>query len=193
VAEKPVYYSEIRARLEKKYSAQVIAGAEADDALAIRMMEQHDPDEVVCCSIDKDLRQVPGRHYSWVKDEMFYIAHDDGLKLLFQQALSGDATDNIRGIPGIGTKRAQGLLAECVTWPEHCDKALSVYLENGLTEEDFIECFNLVYLCRTQEELLNAQQAAAKGSPGISPWTAEGSKERVYFMSTKDFSTGGSA
>ena len=77
-AEKPFHYYNIRAYLES-LGAVMIHGMEADDALAIRQMEDYwmffgskdnaEQHSRVCktviCTRDKDLRQVPGWHYGW--------------------------------------------------------------------------------------------------------------------------------
>jgi 5'-3' exonuclease len=64
-------------------------------------------------SIDKDLLQVPGMHYNWVRDEKILVTPEVGLRKLYQQVLTGDGTDNIPGIYGIGDVKARKLIAAC--------------------------------------------------------------------------------
>jgi hypothetical protein len=74
---------------------------EADDLLGINQTK-----DTIICTIDKDLRQVPGQHYNFVKDEIFTVNLQEGLLWFYTQMLTGDASDNISGIRGIGLKKA---------------------------------------------------------------------------------------
>jgi len=63
-ADKPFHYANMRAYLTFSHNAVVVDGMEADDAMAIAQTD--DPSSAtVICSRDKDLRIVPGWHYSW--------------------------------------------------------------------------------------------------------------------------------
>lgn len=102
--QKPAYYEDIRARLVKRWGAYEVQGAEADDEIAIHLTENKN---AISCSIDKDLRQVPGKHLNWLKEPSpVQVSQEDADHWLFCQALAGDPTDNIPGIPKIGTKTA---------------------------------------------------------------------------------------
>ena len=83
-------------------------GYEADDALGIN----YEPGDIIA-SIDKDLLQIPGVHYNFVKDLELDIDEWDGLYTFYRQVLTGDSTDNIPGIRGIGPKKADAILAGC--------------------------------------------------------------------------------
>lgn len=114
--DKPLYYNEVREYLTKHYNTHVVSSVEADDALAI--MQTDLKEDTVIVSIDKDLLQVPGKHYNWVQDDRTLILPGVGYHKLFMQVLSGDATDNIPGIRGIGTATARKLLRETPDIPE---------------------------------------------------------------------------
>jgi 5'-3' exonuclease len=105
---KPVHYGFIRRYLANVVKFNVVNDFEADDALAIRATEHRD--SVVICSIDKDLRQVPGWHYNFVTKTLDYVDDDEGLYNFYTQILTGDRTDNIPGIPGIGPIKANRIL-----------------------------------------------------------------------------------
>ena len=45
---------------------------------------------------------VPGYHYNFVKEEGRFITEEAGLLLFQKQMVTGDATDNIPGVPGCG-------------------------------------------------------------------------------------------
>jgi len=124
--EKPPKYQMLRDYLMDTYSDRVsmVEGMEADDALAIyqykRMFswpigELMNFEELkagcntIICTIDKDLEMVPGWHYKWSKGNTeetppFFITEIEGLRFFYKQLLTGDMTDNIRGLYGVSTK-----------------------------------------------------------------------------------------
>lgn len=61
-------------------------------------------------TIDKDMDQIPGLHYHWVKDEEYVMTPPEAAKCLARQCITGDMTDNIRGIQGIGPQKAEDYL-----------------------------------------------------------------------------------
>jgi DNA polymerase-1 len=108
---RPRHLQAIREHLCRYYNAQVTDGIEADDALGI---DQCRDEELTCIvSLDKDMKMVPGHHYSWefggtsstgkkwVKDAEFVtVTPLQGLRHLYFQAIMGDQADNIFGYDG---------------------------------------------------------------------------------------------
>lgn len=117
-APKPWHYDDIRKYLIEHYGAVEYSSIEADDALALAMN-----DHTILCSIDKDLLQVPGHHYNWVLNQKILITPDVGKKKLALQAITGDSTDNIPGVKGIGPVLARRALADVEDY-----EAASLYL-----------------------------------------------------------------
>lgn len=103
--DKPVHYQVIRDYLVSRYSATVIEGMEADDALALSQTE-----DTAIATIDKDLLMVPGKHYNYVKEEWKEVTEEWGHRFFHHQMLTGDKVDNIIGLKGIGPKKADKLL-----------------------------------------------------------------------------------
>lgn len=95
----PIYRQEANSYLVTTYGARVTDGIEADDALGIAATSDHD---TIICSLDKDLKQVPGNHYNWRKNEFDFVTPVDGLRSLYRSFLIGDTSDNIVGIRGLG-------------------------------------------------------------------------------------------
>lgn len=99
-----------------------LPGFEADDILATLVQRLAGPDlDVFLVSRDKDLDQLLRPHvalYDPMKDEL--ITHDRLLELkgwtpqqaVEAQILTGDSTDNVPGVPGIGPKTAAKLLQQ---------------------------------------------------------------------------------
>lgn len=89
-------------------------GMEADDLVAIWAYEQMEEGfEPVIAGIDKDLLQIPGWHYNFVKkEEPRFVDADQANMYLMLQCLTGDKADNIPGIQGIGPKKAEKILKD---------------------------------------------------------------------------------
>lgn len=110
----PKHYDTIKEHLVKEWGARFAYGMEADDALGMAQMASihYDNPEVpfdlrtTICSIDKDLLQIPGLHYNFVKKEWQTIKEWDGLKWFYKQILIGDVSDNVPGCKGIGPVKA---------------------------------------------------------------------------------------
>ncbi len=125
---KPYHFDNITAYMKGVMDHEVVTGIEADDAMAIESTLR--PQDTVICSRDKDLRQVPGRIYSWelgkqpsfgpkvistigsiqLSDNRKKVT-GDGFTFFCAQLLMGDGVDNIPGLAGCGPVRAYDLLA----------------------------------------------------------------------------------
>ena len=95
----PQYRAEANAYLVTEYGGKVTDGYEADDAIGISATRHSDS---IICSIDKDLKQIPGNHYNWRKNEFDTVSAVDGLRNFWRSVLTGDRVDNIIGVGGIG-------------------------------------------------------------------------------------------
>jgi len=99
-----------------------LAGFEADDVIATYARQARERgDEVVIVSSDKDLMQLVGNGVSMLDPikqrpigeaevvEKFGVPPG---KVVDVQALAGDSTDNVPGVPGIGVKTAAQLITD---------------------------------------------------------------------------------
>ena len=142
--EKPVWLERIRQYLIATFNAEVIDGQEADDALGIAQQ----PNDTVICSIDKDLLQVPGHHYNFVKDERIFISNFNGIYNFYMQCLTGDRADNIKGIEGIGPKKAEKILYGRTNEKEMFDAVRDAYSN----DEEFLMNARVLYIRRQPNE-----------------------------------------
>ena len=109
---KPKHYRAIRAYLQEHYDAEVVYEIEADDALGIHQsggLFRHN-DQTVIISIDKDLKQIPGNHYNFVKLEASFVTPEEGLRHFYTQLLTGDSSDNVKGVWKCGPVKAAKIL-----------------------------------------------------------------------------------
>lgn len=95
----PIYRQEANAYLVQTFGARVTDGIEADDAIGIAGTRSSD---TIICSIDKDLKQIPGNHYNWRKNEFTFVTPMDALRNFYRSFLIGDTADNIIGVRGLG-------------------------------------------------------------------------------------------
>ena len=95
---KPTYLEDCRELLVTQYSANIVNGHEADDALGIAQTKYDGASRI--CSLDKDLLMVPGQHFNWVNQEFKLVSPLDGLRCFYKQLILGDKSDNIPGYDG---------------------------------------------------------------------------------------------
>ena len=122
---RPTHWQAVRDFLVTQHRAIICNGYEADDEMGIQQ------DKVglstVICSIDKDLKQIPGRHYNFVKKEACEVTKEEGLRFLYLQSLIGDRSDNIFGVEGIGPVKAKRALEGLFTEQEWYDTCRELY------------------------------------------------------------------
>jgi len=94
-----------------------VDGMEADDAVSIAAKYfKNDFDEIIVAACDKDLKQIPNvTFYNYQKHTTEFISEFTGAFNLAVQLLTGDQTDCVKGLDGIGPKKAEKLLGECTT------------------------------------------------------------------------------
>ena len=146
-AKRPVHYQAIRNHLQR-LGAELVEGEEADDAVAIEATKTGG----WIVSIDKDLDQVAGWHYNFVKHEEYYVTEEEGLRNFYTQVLTGDRIDNIIGLKGIGPKKAEKILDGCKTEKELYEACVKAYSDAGLTQGRMLETGTLLWLRRVPNQ-----------------------------------------
>lgn len=141
--EKPAHYDAVKRRLVERYNAVTVDGMEVDDKLSIEQWQDYiawynatggDPEvgPLTCIvTLDKDLDMVPGWHYNWVKGEKYFITEEEGDVNFYIQLLTGDRTDNIHGLSGIGPVTAKKLLDGAGNPVERYKRCVDTYREAG--------------------------------------------------------------
>lgn len=115
--EKPYHWEAVRQHLIDNWNAEVQVGIEADDRLGIEQYKtavsngiggEADAWTTVICSRDKDLHMIPGWHYSWPagkqQERLWFQDETNAIRCFYRQLLTGDTTDNILGLYGVGGK-----------------------------------------------------------------------------------------
>lgn len=120
---RPKWLQSVREYLVLQWQADMTDGYEADDAIGIKMTElQQLGLSPICCSLDKDLLQIPGKHYNFVKEELIDVNEHNALVNFYSQLLLGDRSDNIPGFDGMARVKPT---KEITKWIVHLQAALT--------------------------------------------------------------------
>ena len=137
---KPMVLSALRDHAKSLPTARWAPGLEADDIMGV--LATGAPPGIIC-TIDKDLKGVPGLHYNFNKVatdptntfKVVEITDEQATQWHLIQSIAGDHTDGYGGCPGMGPKKAQAWLEKYgYSW----ESVVSAYVKCGLTEYDAI-------------------------------------------------------
>lgn len=103
---KPLAYWDVIDRVKEKYETKMLPNLEADDTMGL--MHTKYPDEYILWTLDKDLKQIPGRHL--IDDEVVVRTEADGDFFFWFQVIAGDKVDGYDGCPSIGNERAEKIV-----------------------------------------------------------------------------------
>lgn len=155
------YLSTLKYYLIEQYGAQYFSGIEADDMIAftVEKFKEEEKLNYIICTIDKDVsKQISGNNFNYKKFQKSYTSPIEAFKFLFKQCLTGDSTDNIKGINGIGEVKASNIVNSNETKQELISAVLKEYLRKyniGEAIFNFQKTFRQIYLLRTEEDFIN--------------------------------------
>jgi DNA polymerase-1 len=132
---RPMHLARLRDWAKDEFNVHIYPSLEGDDVLGI--LSTKDPDTFVY-SADKDMRTLPAN--LWAQDDGFVYQNDERIAdwYFMMQTLTGDPTDNYKGCPSIGPKRAQDLLGEpgLRSLEELWSIVVRAFESKGLTADD---------------------------------------------------------
>jgi len=174
--ESPVWLEDLKEHLITVWGAKISLGQEADDALGIEQTKM--AEGTVICSIDKDLLQIPGYHYNFVRFEHVFVTPEEGMYNFYKQLIVGDSTDNVNGCPKKGEVKAASILLpfkgstnELEIFEAVREAYRDYYTKKGLTDEaiDDIILMNgqLLYIRKKEEEMWNFPTKNTNTSPQL--------------------------
>ncbi len=148
---RPEHLQAVREFLVKEWNAEVSDGIEADDSLGIAASN-----ESVICSIDKDLLQIPGEHFNFVRGERSSVGEVDGLRAFYCQVILGDKSDNIPGYDGMARVKVPNFLKndyyEIYNLEDELDMYHHVLGLYGGDQETMHRNAKLLYILRKENE-----------------------------------------
>jgi len=140
---KPMLLKFAKKYLSDKYNGKVEDNLEADDLLGI--LGSADKNTVIW-SLDKDLLTIPAYHL--IDGKVVEIDQEEADYHFLYQTLVGDSTDNYKGCPTVGDKKANALLEkDGATW----ETVVKAFDSKGLGEEVAIENARLARILRDGE------------------------------------------
>ena len=190
---KPDHYQAIRDYLERHWNAQISTELEADDEVCLEANmykdysiwnqdeEAIEKDQMypscVIISIDKDLDQAPGWHFKPRRNPKepiyYYVEPYTAMMWWGSQMIMGDSGDDIVGIPDVGKVKARDFMLELpvdVDFSDIREHTMNVYLDHGLTPEDWLETEDLVTMVQDNQSyanLLRSRNKAANRESGV--------------------------
>lgn len=147
VKPKPAGYLKLKQWGMDTYPSLMKPALEADDVLGI-LATNNSIDDFVLVSPDKDMMQLPVRIYN-LKEELTQTP-EGALRKLYEQCLTGDATDGYSGAKGIGPKTAAKILDKVKDgnyWPV----VIEAFKKAGQTEEDALTSLRLARILQASD------------------------------------------
>jgi 5'-3' exonuclease len=159
---KPLFITEMKEELaailgHECYVEVPAPEGEADDFVSYTARKFYKDKNIppIIIGIDKDLLQIPGHHYNFVTGYHQQVDQLAAEYNLYKQILTGDASDNVKGLKGVGPAKAKKILRNADTPNAMARFSLINYLdahpEDGT--DKFMTTAHLVYLQRTPGEL----------------------------------------
>jgi len=135
---KPLILKALREYLVKEWNAIILPNLEADDVMGIIATKPRKNEKIILCSIDKDLRQVPGTLYNG--ETMVKRSNKECNWWHLVQTLTGDAVDGFSGCPTVGIVTAQKILNnKRMPTRKMWDLVVKTYEKQGLFEHDALQ------------------------------------------------------
>lgn len=161
----PTHLELCREYLLDKWHFELAQDIETDDELGIAYT---DGDVIV--SIDKDLLQIPGTHFNFVKGDVIRISDADAHFNFWQQMLMGDNSDDIPGLSGIGPAKSAKILNK-LERHEVPDHVRDLYDFHDMLDQ-FLLNKRLLTIMRTEAERAYVLQSIASGASCLDGPTA---------------------
>ena len=152
----PRWRQQCKTHMILHWNAEVTDGYEADDAIAMKHYKEDSTGvNLTVCSIDKDLLQIPGDHFNWVKDLHINIDYDQAMYHAINRILLGDRSDNIPGYDGKSrdkpTKQLQYYMNDIKDSQDPFILLYSIFEEHS-SVSNLIRTGNLVHLLTNEED-----------------------------------------
>jgi len=111
---------------------------EADDIVSYYARKGHP-----ITSADKDvLKGTPGYHYDTYHKNFVKTSKKEAIAFTALQALMGDSSDDIPGLPRVGVKTAEKLLGDDKT----LENVIQIYIDKGLEKDYALTMIRLVHM-----------------------------------------------
>jgi DNA polymerase-1 len=144
-SQKPLGYHSLVEYLKEKYSYLQIPMLEADDTLGI-LATNGEYSRNIIVSVDKDMLTIPCEYYNMDKEVTETVDRKLADYMHLYQTLVGDSTDNYKGCPGVGPKKAADIL-KIPSW----SRVVTAFEKAGLTSDDALVQARVARILRANE------------------------------------------
>ncbi len=155
----------IKAHLRDKWGFVPVKDLEADDAVAIMQYHLGFENSTIAHN-DKDLGQVPGNHFNIASKKREYVEELEAYRRLCMQYITGDPTDNVKGIKGKGKVFAEKLLDGAESRIEMLRRVIKAYTQFS-TKEEMVKNFRLLKLCTIPKHGFVIPELLPWGTTGV--------------------------
>lgn len=151
--EDPIHKAAVIEHAIQRWGAVVVDGMEADDMLCIRATAlDYEGVETTVVSEDKDMDTFPGNKYSPKRGLWKFVDPYDAFLNFYSQMLTGDTSDNIPGVRGIGPSKAFNILRECDRDTDMWATVLEYHEQAGYSREFSITIGKLLHMLRHEKD-----------------------------------------
>jgi len=144
-SQKPLGYHSLVEYLKEKYSYLQIPMLEADDTLGI-LATNGEYSRNIIVSVDKDMLTIPCEYYNMDKEVTETVDTKLADYMHLYQTLVGDSTDNYKGCPGVGPKKAADIL-KIPSW----SRVVTAFEKAGLTSDEALVQARVARILRANE------------------------------------------
>jgi DNA polymerase-1 len=158
--EPPELLGDVIQHLKDHHEWYGVPRLEADDVMGIYATSEFVKNAIIV-SIDKDMKTLPAMLFNPDKDRAprrNRLAQAD--LAWMTQTLTGDSGDGYKGIPGIGPKKAEKILAEAqsMSLMSLWSTVVSAYRDAGMSEDDALVQARLARILRAEDYDKDAQE-----------------------------------
>lgn len=134
----PMVYKALRQWVEQEYNIFCREYLEGDDILGIlatsRVIIKNTNKIIV--SLDKDMKTIPCKYHNNRTDESIVVSEEEANYNHMLQTLTGDITDNYKGLANCGLKTAEKIISRDMNYRQMWQAVVEAYLKKGMTEQD---------------------------------------------------------
>lgn len=131
---------------------------EADDVVVF--LKKKHSDKYTLCAVDKDVyNSVAGWHFNYYESSLYNIdmkwvetTADTAKVWPYLQCITGDSTDGIKGVPGLGAAKAKKFIDASMTEEQLWNGVQNAFASKGLTKAIALSTMNAVNMHLLQED-----------------------------------------
>ena len=131
--------------VKKQYDSVFYDNLEGDDVLGLCATNGKYKDPIIV-SVDKDLRTIPCKLLA--DDDLELVTRKKADRQWMIQSLSGDPTDNYKGLDKVGVVTADKIIGDAKTTEDMWNKVVAAYEKKGQTVGDAILTARLARILR---------------------------------------------